>query len=305
VLLLELQVDGLEQNALAFSVFLLLAAVCWQRARFQAPEWRLSGRLVAVALVLVCLGLSFEAVSRGRVLYLNSQARAAVADWQNGHGDEEQARARVADLVAAAPDDPMALIHVWHMQNRTVRRAERSGSLGDASVIRAMSEGTRVIEAACLANPADPDLLRWLADWRKLLWRLAGRPPAMLMRYVDAIERLLVVDPLDVHTRWELALEAQRAGRGDLFEEQLAEMFKIEPDDAYAWFALGRFRMYEGRTQPALYAMCRAREAVFNCRIKLSVDSPPSREYYGRIIDQVDLESIRRNIHQLRRELLD
>jgi len=287
VLLLELQIDGLEQNALAFSVFLVLAAVCWQRAPLNAPAWRISGRLVAVLLCVVCLGLAVQGVQRGRVLSLISKARTAVAGWANGSGTEALARSSVADLMAVAADDPKALLQQWYVQNRTVRQAERNGRLTDAEIVLAMVEGTQAIEAACTAN------------------RLSGKPPAMLMDYVEAVEWLLSVDPLDVQSRWELAREAQRVGRRDLFEAQLEEMFEIEPDDAFAWFVLGRFHVFEGRKEKALYAMCRAREAVLNCRIKLSVDSPLSRAYYGRIIEQADLDSIRQNIHQLRRELLD
>lgn len=304
VLFLELQVDGLEQNALAFSVFLMLAAVCWQRARAPSVAWPVGGRKVAVLLAVVSLGLGSEALRRGRMSAVHNSARSAIEDWISETGELSTARARLDELLALAADEPSSHLRVWQLDNRIVRRAEKSDTLAEPNVLEAMGEGTRAIERACALSPVDAELWRKLAEWRLYLWRLLGKPPQLLVGYVEAMNELLAIDPLDVRSRWELAQEFQRAGRADLFEQQLAQMFEIEPDDALAWFALGRYRMFEGRPEQALYAFCRAREAIFNCRIKLAVDSPRSHAYYERILAQVDLDQVRRLIHQLRRELL-
>ncbi len=304
VLFLELQVDGLEQNALAFSVFLMLAAVTWQRARTPSVAWRVGGRKVAVALAGVSLLLGYHAVDHGRVLTAQQRAGLAINAWITGSGDLETARAELAWLQARAPDEPTTQLRVWQLNSRLLRLAERSGAVDEPAVLDVIRRGTAAIEAACELNPADPDLLANLADWRLRLWRLAQKPPHLLLGYMEAMEALLARDPLNVQARWDLAREAQRAGRFDLFENQLQDLFALEPDDALAWFVLGRLHTLEGRPEKALYAMNRAKEAVFNCRLKLAADSPGSHAYYTEILGQVDLARIRQAISQLRRELL-
>ena len=304
VLFLELQVDGLEQNALAFSVFLMLAAVSWQRARTPSFAWLVGGRKLAVALVGVSLLLGYQAVQHGRVLTAQQRAGVALNAWISGSGDLDTARAELTWLQTHGADEPTTQLRVWQLNSRLLRLAERSGRIDEPPVLEAIREGTAAIEAACQLNPADPDLFADLAAWRLRLWRLADKPPQLLLGYVQAMEALLARDPLNVEARWDLAREAQRAGRFDLFQEQLTDLFELEPDDALAWFVLGRLHILEGRPEQALYAMNRAREAVFNCRVKLAADSPRSRAYYTRILSQVDLDNIRRSISRLRRELL-
>ena len=304
VLFLELQVDGLEQNALAFSVFLMLAAVSWQRARAPLVVWRVGGRKVAVLLASVSLLLGYQAVQHGRVLTAQQRAGVALNGWIAGTGDLGTAQAELAWLQEHAAGEPMTQLRVWQLNSRLLRLAERSGKVDEPPVLDAIREGTAAIQAACRLNPADPDLWANLADWRLRLWRLADKPPQLLLGYVQAMEALLIRDPLNVQARWDLAREAQRTGRFDIFEEQLGDLFELEPDDALAWFVLGRLHTLEGRPEKALYAMNRAREAVFNCRIKLAADSPQSHAYYARILGQVDLDRIRQAIHQLRQELL-
>lgn len=304
VLFLELQVDGLEQNALAFSVFLMLAAVSWQRGRTPSFAWLVGGRKVAVLLAGVSLLLGYQAVEHGRVLAAQQRAGLALNAWITGSGDLDTARAELAWLQAQAPDEPMTQLRVWQLNSRLLRLAERSGRVSEPPVLDVIRQGTAAIEAACELNPADPELWANLADWRLRLWRLAQKPPHLLLGYMEAMKALLATDPLNVQARWDLAREAQRAGRFDLFEDQLRDLFALEPDDALAWFVLGRLHILEGRPEKALYAMNRAREAVFNCRIKLAADSPRSHAYYTEILRQVDLGRILQAIHQLRRELL-
>ncbi|MFT7462620.1 MAG: tetratricopeptide (TPR) repeat protein [Pseudohongiellaceae bacterium] len=304
VLLLELQVDGLEQNALVFSVFLVLAAVSWQRAREKAPSFAVAARPVALALVAISLFLGYEGVRRGRMLKAQSDTGAAISAWISQKGELSVARAELQRLQAIAPKEPSTHLRAWQLNNRIVRLAGLSGGQGDEAVLEAIARGTEAIETVCRLNPSDSEHWRKLADWRMRLWRLTGNPPHLLLGYVEAMEQLLAVDPLDVRARWDMAREYQRAGRWDLFEDQLDTLFEIEPDDAHAWFVLGRFHILAGRSEQALYAMCRAREAVFNCRVKLAADSPRSHAYYTRVLGQVDVNQVRRAIHELREELL-
>lgn len=303
VLFLEAQWDGLEQNTHAFSLLLFLGALAVSRAGGPAWGLRLSGRLVALLALSTALFLVDQAVERmGRQTAL-AEARQAVAAWRDGQLDEGSTRRALEAAAARAPQDAEPFAERFAFESSLARRLGTAEALDEPALVEALAAAQLAIDQARQRDPASPGLVRQAADWTLAVWRRSGKDPRLLGRYMQEMEQLLVLDPLDLEARWELAREAQRVGDMDRFEHHLARLFHYEPDDALAWYSLAIFRQLEGRKEEALYAWLRTQEALFNCRTKLSIDSPDSQAYYQRRIDGVDLERVRRAIATLRKEL--
>src|SRR5262249_44954180 len=103
VLLLELQVDGIEQNQLVFTVFLVLVAAALARLpRRTGPE--LPGKVVAVVCLAAGLAAGGLAVWRERGYARLAEANALAARW-TPHDDPAPVRAAFEAAAAALPGD--------------------------------------------------------------------------------------------------------------------------------------------------------------------------------------------------------
>lgn len=310
VLLAEAQVDGLEQNPLAFSLLLFLCACCWNRSAGRARGWALPGRAVALVLLLgaVLLGvLASERAGRDRALGAARDALAVHVLSTPGTAEEAAAvlaaRPLLAAAQSAAPQDAAAHLLRFLFLEEQLRRALDAGQNDPALLAPWLAPAWDALARARALDPADPWLVRSAARFALRVHRRLGKDPASLTTYFEAMGQLLELDPLDVAARWELAQEAQRAGRPELMQWHCARLLTLEPDDALAWMALGVQRRMDGNLEGAAQALQRAVEAVYNCRIKRAIDDPSSRAYYDRILERVDLEALRRLQAQLRREL--
>lgn len=310
VLLLEAQVDGVEQNPLACSLLLVLTAGALGRAAGPLRGPAVPRRLVAGFLGAAAVALLALAVERGRRDLALSGARQAVA----AHATAGAAGADAAQLFqladralthaeAIAPDSAEV-----HLQRFLLLEQQLTAALAlpDPDITGLAPTCPLAWEAlgrAQALDPADPWLWRCAARFSIRLYRRAGQQPEQLDVYFASMHELLARDPLDVAARWEVAQEAQRAGRRALMEQQARELLRLEPDDALAWYALGVFRELAGELEGAAYALQRAGEALLNARIKAGIDHPGSRAYYQRILEKVDLGSVRAALAGVRRRL--
>jgi len=301
VLFLELQVDGLEQQPIAFSLFLLLGACAL--ARLPRPRARpsLPGRAVAALLVVALLALSGLTAWRTSGLLAAREADEALAAFRDGRLDVEAARAAIARAEAALPGELPPRLRRCDLEEAQVRRlldeaASRPRVAEAAALARAALDSARAI------NPADPALPRRAAALETELRFRTGRPQDW-ERPIEDLQSVLALDPLDVETRWELAHVAQRAGLHALRDEQVALVFGLEPDFALAWDGLARLLEADGDLEDALHAAVRAEEAWFNCAIKVRFPEAGSSAFYRNNLETVSLPELRARIRSLRERL--
>ncbi len=332
VLFFELQIDGLEQNAVAFSLFLAFVAMALRRcvasaagrgdrrgeggpiAGRQGAGGR--GRWVAAAVVILGLGLLFQDARRVARVAAIREAQAVFEAYVAGELQEAEMRVALEAAGEAAPGSENLAVASFEFEALALRRAtsmkEEAASL-ESRAAQAWAAADRAREI----QPADAELFRSVADfaYRRLapVERTGERPGSVLPavssrqaaqeRYTDSLGRLLRLDPFDVGALRQLAQEYGRSGQYEPMEATFERLFAIEPDDAAAWALRGRFRVLADRPEQALYAYVRAQESVFNCRLKVSVGAPRSQLYYAAVLKQAQLAVIRRRIAELRRAL--
>ena len=305
VLFLELQVDGLEQNPLVFTIFLLLVAVVV--AGLPAGRGvRVPAR--AAAALALALGLASGALMAWRALGVSRfhDALALSVAW-TPEADPAPVRAAFDKAVAALPGETSAPSERAKFEARVLRAlfgaAGTAGAGGDDPRVRAAVDGgMRAAAIAVAADGTDPDMRRLGADIALLLWRRVKRP-ALLTDYVERQQAVLALDPLDVEGHFDLAQEAQRGGLDELAQREFDEVFRLEPDHVFAWYLLARLREASGDKLGALYAWDRASEAILNVRIKAQVDTPRSREFFEGLLRKVDQAEVLQHIAVLRQEL--
>ena len=301
VLLVELQVDGIEQNQLVFTVFLLLVAAALARLpRPTGPE--LSGKVVALICLVAGLAAGGLAAWRERGYARLAEATALAARW-TPQDDPAPVRAAFEAAAAALPGELAPWRDCLDFESGVLNRVlEVGSSLDDVGLRRALDAVHADADAAVQCNGVDPEP-RWQgAQLDLLVWRRTRYAP-LFERYVAQAQAALRLDPLDVEGHFALAQEAQRAGQRTLADEEFARLFRLEPDHAVAWAVRARMLELDGADDEALYALVRAEEAVLNDRIKAAVDSPRSREFFEDLLRKVDLAEIRTHIANLRRKL--
>jgi len=301
VMFCELQVDGLEQNSVAFSIFLLFVAIVIRRSIGVGRGPVFSGRLAAAALAVAAFWLLTQATVRtSRVEHLQS-ARDAWQAYQTGEGSENDVRLALSSAEEIASVEELLADIQFQLELQVYLDSLKQRL--DEKDLRAFEERVWVAaESARFLNPADPVLARAITNFAYRVFARASAGEEARTRYFSSMRRLLELDPLDVTSRRKLARAFANEGKYELMEAAFEDLFAIEPDDAAAWALRGRYRVLQGDTEGALYAYVRAQEAVFNCRVKASVDAPRSRLYYEGVLRQVDLPTIRRRILELRRE---
>lgn len=302
VLAIEAQVDAVEQNPLVFSLLLFLGAVALRRLPGERVGLPVPGRVAAALLAVAALALAGAAGARWPGQRLNLQAGDAVRAWRQGQGSRATAEAALERAMAALPDEAGPAKALFELRFGELRTDVLAGAPW-AEQSERVAACQAAIDVACRANPADPRLERLRADLALMVWRRGGRGRAAFEAYRASAETVLALDPLDAVTRRELAQEAQRQGLPDLAREHLDALFELEPDDAFAWLVTATLAERAGQGEQALYAWIRAREAVFNARIKSAVDDPGAQAYFRDILGRADLDLIRKRISSLRREL--
>jgi tetratricopeptide (TPR) repeat protein len=254
-----------------------------------------------VALAAAALSLLSQVAVRTQRVVAVQAAQEAWHAYQAGQADEGEVRASLkrAEEVASA-EESLAEVR-FSFEARVYRGALQTGA--EAEELDWQERRVwAAAEAARLLNPADSRLERTIADHAyRVLTQAKGGGEAR-RRYFTSMRRLLELDPLDVTSRRQLAREYAGEGQYELMEAAFDSLFAIEPDDAAAWVLRGRYRLLHGDTEGALYAYVRAQEAVFNCRVKASVDAPRSQQYFDSVLRLVDLQAVRRRIAELRRE---
>jgi tetratricopeptide (TPR) repeat protein len=317
VMLVELQVDGLEQNAPAFSLFLLFAAVVWARlpsparaagseaarAARAAHAARLSpgvaGRPLAALLLLVVLAVSGLVAWRSVGLLRQAEAQRVLAAYAEGRVEVAEVREALDAAERVLPGETLPARLRFDFEHALARRRVEQGA-PPAAVRQAADAAWAALARARAANGLDPDLPADGARLAVFLHRNLGPDDALLERQVELLSEALVLDPLDVEGHWQFALEAQRAGRHDLVQPAADRALALEPDYAYAWFVLGRLHEADGRLAAALHAYVRAEEAILNCHVKARVAHPRSREFYVENLERTDFAAVRERIHALR-----
>jgi len=302
VLFLEMQVDGLEQNPIAFSLFLLLAACALTRLpRAEGPGLALPGRLTAVLLAAALLCLTGVAAWRVRGLAAERAADDAVAAFRDGRLDRAGARALVEHAEATLPhEEKVALLRCELEELEFQRRLDASAPY--AQLVEAAERARAALELARQVNPADPGLPQREAALENELHYHTGKGKDW-QRSLEALQAVLALDPLDVETHWDLAHIAQRAGLHQLRDEQVKIVFELEPDYALAWDGLARLLESDGDLEGALHAYVRAEEALLNCAIKVHFPEPGSSAFYRNNLETVDLAAVRAHIRSLRQTL--
>ena len=302
VLFLEMQVDGLEQNPIAFSLFLLLAACALTRlSRPVRPGPALSGRLVAGLLAAALLALAGLGAWRTRALVAERAADDAVAAFRDGELDVAGARALVERAEAMLPGEEKVALLRCDLEEAAFH--EQLDALAPYAQLRQAAERVRAaLELARQVNPAEPALPQREATLEtELRFRTGGGKN--WQRSIEALKAVLALDPLDVETRWQLADIAHRAGQRELRDEQIAIVFQLEPDYALAWDGLARVLEADGDLEGALHACVRAEEALLNCAIKVHFPEPGSSAFYRNNLETVDLPAVRAHIRSLRQTL--
>ncbi|HTE04712.1 MAG TPA: hypothetical protein VK824_00850, partial [Planctomycetota bacterium] len=193
------------------------------------------------------------------------------------------------------------------------RRVERllDGSASDAAgarqragqVAEPSAQAFAALARARAADGLDPDLPAAGAQFALHRYYRLGRHDDDFATYEQLQRAALALDPLDVDGHWDLAQEAQRTRRPVLADEQLAEVFRLEPDHAYAWYVLARLAQAQGSRERSLYCYVRASEAVLDCQLKVLAGNPASSAFYQRNLERVDLAEVWKRIWDLRREL--
>ncbi len=340
VLFVELQVDGIEQNPVAFSVFLLLLATALRRTSPGAPRfaderaslaaleqsgaggWSVSGRVAGGAIMLVALGLFLVAGSaHGRAAFLTLTRDMLEEFAERGREVPIAHAVRVeatdatrsmlvsceAEAGAQHPEPPRLR---FEFERAVVKQRLADGApLDDPALLAAVDGAWAAMARARDANPRDVYLPRQAANFALLLFRRLGGEPRWIETYFEAMDELLTLDPLDVGARFATALEAHRHDRLVLRDALLAEVFRLEPDDAWAWLVVGRLHEADaaaaggGAAERALHAYVRAEEALLNCHLLAQVGNPRSRSFYGEILAKVERQPLRRRIARLRAEL--
>jgi tetratricopeptide (TPR) repeat protein len=310
VLLAEAQVDGVEQNPLAFSLLLFLGGAALARLPGKARGLPVPGRALAALLLVAALALGVQSVRRMQRDQPVGAAVEAVAAYVLAGEDapDEEALRLDAELAVtaaenAAPDSPEPHLQRFLLLEEKLKRGLDAQPRPDDLLAGWSSEGADALARARDRDPADPWLARCAARSAIRLYRRVGRSPDLLEAYFGAMAELLERDPLDVAARWEVAQEAQRAGRMDLMEVHCKALLALEPDDALAWYALGVMRDLAGDEQGALTALQRSVEAIYNCRIKRAIENPASQAYYDRILERLKLEAVRKAQATLRRRV--
>jgi len=261
----------------------------------------------AAGLALV-LGLGAGGLMAWRAVGLSRMhaAEALSEAWQFG---DEPAPVRDAldAALAALPGELNPPAERAAFEARLLRGyfgATGSAAVGrdDPRVRQAVEDGMRAATQAVAADGTDPDARRLGADISLVLWRRT-KARSSLADYVERQRAVLALDPLDVEGHFELAQEAQRGGLDELAKKEFDELFRLEPDHAFAWYVLARLREASGDKAGALYAWDRASEAILNVRIKAQADSPRSREFFEGLLRKVDQTEVLQHIAVLRQEL--
>ncbi|MGQ0551767.1 MAG: O-antigen ligase family protein [Planctomycetota bacterium] len=312
VCFVELQVDGLEQNPLAFSLFLVLLGVALTRSGAlsssrptPARGWSLSGRLAAGLLLAAALpALVFTAWSTRGAKLMGVAQEAQLASQAVEHGAPQlvaEARAAFDAAEAALPLEARTpwqrflfeqeLTRTW-LAAESRPAAQHAADLALAAVRRARA-----------ANGADWVAPREEARFLLFLYRSLERRPEWLEGYFSAMSAVLANDPLDVDGHFDLAQESHRAGYAEQAEAALVQVFRLEPDYAYAWQVWASLLEFEGDLERSVAAWVRAEEAVLNCHVKAQRAHPKTRAFYEKNIVRSDLALIRRRLHELRLRL--
>jgi len=332
VLFIELQVDGIEQNPIAFSVFLLLLATALARVgrRSQATGVAVPRPVVAAGVGLVVLVCMAGIAWRGLEAWRLREAQGLVAEFEVAHappmtGTEPKAPAAAdvgggpsVEAVRAAldaaervlpRDADSSLARFLFERNRVLRLADVP-AIDDASrrqrlavLADATAQASAALARARAADGLDPELPELGAQFALQRFYRLGRAPEDLAAYLQLKRAALELDPLDVEGHWDLAQEAQRNHQMALAEDEQARVFELEPDYAYAWYVLARLAHADGIRERSLYCYVRAAEAVLNCQLKVLVGNPTSQAFYQRNLDRVDLTEVWKRVWDLRREL--
>jgi O-antigen ligase len=302
VLFVEMQVDGLEANPIACSLFLALAACVLARLPRGAGGPALSGRLVALLLGLALAALTGVGLWRTHGLGYERAADEAVAAWLAGRTGLDNARAALDRAESAHPREEKVATLRCDLEEANLRRLLGSPA-SDAQVLLAAERTRAALDWARAVNPAEPSLPRRAAKLENKIFFRTGRREDWEARSMEALRAVLALDPLDVETRWELANVAQRTGMRALRDEQVKIVFELEPDYALAWDGLARLLEAEGDLEGALHAYVRAEEALLNCAIKVKFPEAESSAFYRNNLGTVDLASVRARIKSLRETL--
>ncbi len=310
VLFAEMQVDGLEQNALGFALFLLLLAAALKRCA--VPDRRPGAIWPAALRAALVVGLIALVGWRQWSLSATADLRDAVASYVSADAGDvgaatDDARAEVeviTELLARAqgrnPISPEIPVLAFKFHEAQLARLDLATGAGRAQAT--IVDAVAALERARALSPSDPTLPGLLARFWIRLGRGRGDPRSFDL-YQQAMSEVLRLDPLSVEARLDLAQECWRAGQPARARRLFDALFAIEPDHPGAWWMLGRFEEAEGRHAAALYAYVRSEEAVHNARLGLGVSHPRTQAFYEKALEGVDLNAVRRRIHVLRREL--
>jgi len=302
VLLVESQVDGLEQNPLLFSLFLLLAAVVLRRIGHPTLRARVSGRVVGATLGAAALLLAL-AVGKIHAERLDaSRATASVRAWHERTLDTDAARQRIAELTARHPDSAQITRARLDLEVAVLRRELRVGA-SPAQGAELAARTWQAFDAAVAANGVDPRVRRRGAEAALALYRRTGRGDAAFERYAELAGELLRLDPYDFDARRELALEAHGADRPELVQEQLGVLLEQAPYDAFGWWIRGLSASAEGRTSDAYAAFVRTRELIWEARVPSGARNPGARDAVEQLLARVDLTQLDAQRRELGRRL--
>lgn len=294
VLFIELQVDGVEQSAAAFTLFLVALAVALGRAPGRERAWlRMPARVVGVVALGVVVVLVSVGVQRSEVFAALQHAREVVARQRAGAASVaavDAAFARATGEHGATVRAPLEHGRFW------VARAERlpDGPARDAAVARAR-------DALTTAAARDP-LACGPGSATDLLWRLDAPPPDDVVGPWPALLAHLARDPLDVEARAAGLPRVDEDGRprvpivDDVFE-------RLEPNHTELWLEQARRAERLGRPSVALHAYVRAAEAIGNARRLLTIPSWRSRAFYERQAAAAALSEVLAAAARLRRGL--
>jgi tetratricopeptide (TPR) repeat protein/O-antigen ligase len=303
VLFVDLQVDGLEQNPIAFTLFLLLLALALARVPEPSRGLALPGR--ALAVVLLGAVLSAAGLTGWRTVGLLSWhgAQRALQAFERGESSADAVRVALDEAERRLPGDaePVAARLAFELTN--LRRRLEGGTQQDAAATDEIAAGWAALERARAANPADHEIAELGGELASLVHRAYVTDLLWQQRAIDLRLEALALDPLDVQGHWALAQQARRLGREELAESAQAEALRLEPDYALAWYTLARLADADGDLPGALHAYVRAEEAVLNCHVKARRANPGVRAFYAENLEGTDLAVIRARLRSLRQEL--